>query len=179
MPNGPVAIGASCLALKGAFMTLYIVHKGRVAFHTIFLKIHQVRVRDPYGLRKILQRKSFGMVPSIECFGDIFLWECMRDMAIVAGGRLMVACFDPGIIMIRHNVTIHAGFWVIANIRESLGIAKCVDSASNQNTQRQTNSPIRPFHLVDCLPRISKSSITSNACFFSSETSLSSSWMMA
>jgi hypothetical protein len=75
---------------------------------------------------EILERKPFRMVVSIAGLGQPFPHEFVRDVAIVAGGLTMVTGLLPAIVLIPHDVAIHAGTWIIGEIGKPLGIKECV-----------------------------------------------------
>jgi len=62
----------------------------------------------------------------------------MRNVAIVAFGRLMVARLRPRLVLIPHDMTIHACARIITEIRQALGIIKGIKSETGHNPQRQT-----------------------------------------
>ena len=107
----------------------------------VFMAIHTVVLQDPTVLfldhdrfMKILRRERLGVVVAVFGLGDIFADKIVREVAIDAGGGGMVAGLLPRIILRRHDVAVHAGFGVGAEIRESFGIFKRERPGADQNT---------------------------------------------
>ena len=57
----------------------------RVTVDTILLKISQILLGNPNGIRIILERKRFGMIPPIHHLRNVFVRQGMRDVTIIAG----------------------------------------------------------------------------------------------
>lgn len=69
------------------------------------------------GLRFATKSKDGGMSQTVMGFESVFTRQRrMRHMAIVAMGSAGVRIVFPGNIRVRHHMTIHAGFRVIAQI---------------------------------------------------------------
>lgn len=64
------------------------------------------------------------MMPAIFGFHKVLVRECRRDMAVVATGDAVMARFDPGIVLVIHDMAVLAGRRIIAEVGESFGKMK-------------------------------------------------------
>lgn len=84
-----------------------------VTTHTIFLQDREIFWFDADWLLKILQGKAFGMPKTVFHFSQIFGDKFMGNVTIVAGSGGVMAALLPAIILIPHDMAVHAGFGVI------------------------------------------------------------------
>lgn len=79
---------------------------------------------------KVLRRKGLGVVPAIFCFGDILANEIVRQVAVDAGRRRVMAGLLPRVELRGHDMTIHTGGWIGAEIGKTLTVVegKCADA---------------------------------------------------
>jgi hypothetical protein len=61
----------------------------------------------------------------------------MRNVAVIAFGRLVMARFRPGVILFPHDMAIHARFGIVAQIRKPLRIIQRKKADTGSNTDRQ------------------------------------------
>jgi len=54
------------------------------------------------------------MPKTIERFGGILAHKIVRRMAIVAGCHLMMAAFDPAVVLLLHDMAVFAGLRIVA-----------------------------------------------------------------
>lgn len=85
-----------------------------VAAKAVALQYLRVGGYDADGLREVLQGESLGVPVAVaglyvELVEDVLLGQ----MAIVAGGVSMVGTFPPTVILLAHDVTVHAGRWIV------------------------------------------------------------------
>ncbi len=135
MPARAMALSAPRFAVPEAPAIGYLRDEIPVAAQAIFLKIAQVSGRDPDGFRKVLQRKSFGVIPSVFHFRKIFRREMVRQMAVVTSGSLPVACLHPRVVVILHDVAVGTGFGIVKQIRVAFGVKKGIDPQAGQNSK--------------------------------------------
>ena len=80
-----------------------------VTAHTVTLQHAAVLGLNLYGLMKVLQRETLGMVIAVFGFGQVFCKEGVRQMAIYAPGHSVMARLLPRFVLGSHNMAIHAG----------------------------------------------------------------------
>jgi len=64
------------------------------------------------------------MEESVAGFNGIFSQQVVRGMAVIAGGRRMMAGFDPAAVLITHGMTVGACAGTVLQIRVALGVNK-------------------------------------------------------
>ena len=84
-----------------------------VTANAVFLQNCMIPGFDANWLWKILQGEGFGVEKAIFRLGKIFADEVMGQMAVVAGGSLMMAGFLPTIILFAHDMAVDASLGVI------------------------------------------------------------------
>jgi predicted Zn-dependent protease with MMP-like domain len=93
------------------------------------------------GLVKILKRESLGVSEAVFSLDQIFCHRMTGQMAVVAGGVGVVAGLLPAVIMVTHDMAVHAGLRFIAKVGEPLtfmkGIRPCSDKNSEQPKQKE------------------------------------------
>ncbi len=117
-----MALSAARRALSNVFVRGDIANHGGMALQAIMLQVIQIGLSDSNGLREILKRECLGMIISIARFHYIFFDQWVRHMAIIAGGGVVMAGLDPGIIILLHHMAVGACTGIIAEIGIALGI---------------------------------------------------------
>ena len=90
-----------------------LAHQPFVTANAVLLQNCMILGFDANRLWKILQSKGFGVEKAIFRLGKIFTDEVMGQMAVVAGGSLMMAGLLPTIILFAHDVAVDASLGVI------------------------------------------------------------------
>src|SRR5688572_7045214 len=129
VPDARVAPGATDLAEVPD-----IAGELAVAANAILLDLGRVDGSNADGLREILQRELYGMVPAIVGFRDPFSEKAMRSVAIVADGTRVVRRFQPRIEMIVHDVTVRASLWPVGKVSETLRELEGIRTETEQET---------------------------------------------
>jgi hypothetical protein len=80
-----------------------------VAHNTVVLKDSGILLLDHDGFMKVLKRETFGMMVSVFGLGQILFQKAVREVAVDAGGDMMMTRFLPGVVLSLHNVAIGAG----------------------------------------------------------------------
>jgi len=93
-----------------------VVDKLTVTGEAIVLEYLAVLFVNLYGFVKVLRRKGLGVVPAILSFGDIFADKIVWQMAVDAGGGRVMAGLLPRVELRGHNMAIHAGGRIGAEI---------------------------------------------------------------
>src|SRR5437660_1752627 len=68
----------------------------------------------------------------------VFPENVVRSVAVIAGGRRVMARFQPGIVLRAHHVAIGAGRRIVGEVGVSLGINKGVAAKPKEQTQCNT-----------------------------------------
>jgi hypothetical protein len=115
---------------------LRFMQESRVATEAIVAKGILVASPDDYWLGKILKRECLGMQIAVFSFCEPFGDEFGRQMAINAGCRSVVAGFLPGVVLRLHNMTVHAGYGICAEIGQTLSVLESEKAKSENNSQQ-------------------------------------------
>ncbi len=73
---------------------------------------------------KILERERLGMPEAVFGFDEILGNKVVRGVAIVAAGHRVVAGLLPAVILLAHDVAIHARGGIAAEVRGARGVVK-------------------------------------------------------
>ena len=84
------------------------------------------------GLGKILQGEAFGMPKSVFCFGNIFREKPSGRMALITGGHCVMAGLLPAIVLLVHDVAVHANLGVFGKIGKRLGSREEISADPDQ-----------------------------------------------
>ena len=77
-------------------------------------------------LVEVLECEIVGVPKAILGFGEVLANKIMRNMTRVAGGKRLVAGLCPAVKLLTHDVAVHAGLWIVREVRRSLRIDKRV-----------------------------------------------------
>jgi hypothetical protein len=91
---------------------------------------------DHDGFVKVLERKTLRMPVTVFRFAEVFGDEAMRRVTVVAGGHGMMRRFEPAIVLIAHDVAVHAGLGIIREIRKTFRIMKRVRPEAGEYADR-------------------------------------------
>ena len=92
-----------------------------VAARTVVVQHYFVMRTNSDGLGKILQGEAFGMPKAVFGLGNIFGEKALWRMAVIARGNGMVTRFLPALVLLAHDVAVHADLGVFGKIRKRLG----------------------------------------------------------
>src|SRR4051812_21204637 len=84
----------------------------------------QTAFLDLNRLVKILKRKSLAMTQAVLDLGEVLADQIVRHVAIVASGRSVMRALPPAVILVSHDVTIHARRRIVREIAGSFGVVK-------------------------------------------------------
>lgn len=101
-----------------------VVHHGGMAPHAVLLKDRCPATGNDNGFMKILKRKPLGVAVAVIGFGDVFGRKRLRQMAVHAGRRRVMAGFLPRIKLRSHDMTIQARPRVRPEIRKPRRVMK-------------------------------------------------------
>lgn len=132
-------------------------HVGVAAATGVFCYV-AASVADFYVVRKISSSEVEGMEESVAGFNGVFAREVVRSVAVVAGGGVLMASFDPAIVLRIHNVAVRASLRIIGEIGIALGVDERITAKpnhrSNENREQQRDRDgfaHRPFQIRNCL----------------------------
>lgn len=123
---------AFCVAVSAAAVNL--CGDGFVAMAARALHDLMVEFRDLDGVGIFAAGEVEGMPESVVGLHCIFPDNVVRSMTVVAGGGVVMARLDPSVILLSHDVAVHAGRRIICQV----GIALCVDKSVSAYADEQT-----------------------------------------
>lgn len=99
------------------------------------------------GLFESTSREELAMSPAVFCFGQVLRNEALRQVAVHANGRGVVASLLPAVVLGLHDVAVHARLGVRLKIRKSLGVTEGVRADAREGTQcyREKQGTQRPL----------------------------------
>ena len=105
------------------------LYKVTMASQAVLLQNLRVLRRDANGFHKVLQGESFGVPEAVVCLRNYPSEQrVMWHVAVLARGRMVMACVLPGIKLRLHDVAIDARFGIVAEVAEALPVVKSEDS---------------------------------------------------
>mgnify|MGYP007068291810 CR=1 FL=1 len=84
------------------------------------------------------------MLEAVFAFGEIFGNEALGHVALVAGGRRVVAGLLPSVVWIAHDMAVRAGFRLAAQIGEPLAFAKGVCARPQERAEQAAREGAQP-----------------------------------
>ena len=103
-----------------------------VAACTVVVQCYFVMRTNSEGLGKILQGEAFGMPESVLCLGNIFGEKRLGRMAVIARGNAMMTRFLPAIVLLVHDVAVHADLEILGKTRRGLRRPNEVAAKANE-----------------------------------------------
>src|SRR5678815_5579526 len=97
----------------GRFRTGNLAHQLRVAPHTVGFDDFTVLLSDADRLVKVLKGETLGMPVSVNHLRRVLADQIVRRVAVVAGRDRVVRGLLPPVVLLAHDVTVHAGRGVI------------------------------------------------------------------
>ena len=80
--------------------------------NAIFLKDLVIVPCDDNRMAKVFERKCQGVIPAVTGFGEQFRNQIVRQMAVITGRDVVVPRIAPGIVLVIHDMAVHASFRV-------------------------------------------------------------------
>ena len=131
-------VAHALMAIETAMIFLAAVenggNRGLVAAHAIGFYDSATGFFNANNLR-IAKGEHVGMSDSVFRFGGEFTDEIVRHVAVVAGGKT-VRRDPPRIVIVFHDVAVHARLGIIEHIGISLGINERIAADSDQHPWR-------------------------------------------
>ena len=98
-----------------------------------------VSLPDSNRFPEILQCERLGVVIAVGHLRQPFAEEIVRHMAVVAGGKAVVAGLLPAFELLAHDVAVYACTRVIGKIAGALRKIKCVSTRSREHSDENRN----------------------------------------
>ena len=92
------------------------LHNVTVAFAAGVFRNFAIKFSYADRFGEISRGKSEGMVVAVYSLDKVFVEKTFRGVAVIAGGHVLVAAFDPTVIMVVHDMTVGAGHGIIEHI---------------------------------------------------------------
>lgn len=150
-----MAMNTVGLALvSGTAMDNFLNHLA-MALDTVVLKDGSVLAVDANRLVEVLQGEALGVPEAVLCFGKVLANKVVGQMAIDATGCCMVTGLLPAIVLLAHDMAVHAGFGIAAEIAQPLTVVNGVCSRARTNADQcpdkdtryaSTNQPLYVLH---------------------------------
>lgn len=99
-----------------------------VAMDAVLLEPDEIDGANADGFPEVLERELLAMVPAVVELRYVLRRKSVGHMAIVASRHCVMGGLDPGIVILTHDVAIHAGLGIVTEVRESLRVLKRIDS---------------------------------------------------
>src|SRR5499427_9319606 len=79
---------------------------------------------DLYRLLEVLEGEGHGVTEAVIGLGQPLGQPSRGQVTLDAGGGVPVPALEPGVVLLVHDVTVHARAWVGRQIREALGVSE-------------------------------------------------------
>lgn len=124
---------------RGSLVHDFTDHTG-MTLDAIGLQDVGVAGLDADGFVEVLERKSIRVPEAVACFRQVFAHKIVRDVAVVAGCDGMMAGLLPTVVVFAHDMALHTGTGIVAEVGRALGIpervgAQTEDSAPQDRVQ--------------------------------------------
>src|SRR5690606_16473747 len=128
-----------------------------VTAHAVLLEDAAARRLDFDRLSEVLSGEQFAVAPAVLGLGDVLRDEALGQVTIHADRRRVMARLLPGVVLRLHDVAVHAGGRVRAEIGETLRVAVCVpaDAGERAEGHGEQERPPGPVGLV-LLPGVAR-----------------------
>ena len=150
-----MAMNTVGFALVGWTAMDYFLHHLSMALDTVVLQDGSILAVNANWFVEVLQGKALGMPEAVLGFGEILANEVVGQMTIDATGNSMVTGLLPAIVLLAHDMAVHAGFGVAAEITQPFAVIDGVrtrpcanaDQCPDEDTcYASTNQPLKVFH---------------------------------
>jgi len=95
-------------------MTKDLADQSLMARDAVIAENFAIAGPDANGFVKILQSEALGVPKPILGLGQVFADKIMRRVAVIARRNGMMTGFLPAIVLVTHDMAVHAGFRVVA-----------------------------------------------------------------
>jgi len=102
--------------------------------------------RHPDRFVKVLEREGHAVIPAVLGLSNVLRQKIVRKMALDAGCHRVVTRLLPRIVLAIHDVAVHAGTRVRAQIGETLCVYERLDTEPDQNTQGASTDDSQQAH---------------------------------
>ena len=92
---------------------------------------------DDQRVVKILQRKGFRMPEAVLRLHGVFPDQVMRRMTIISSGDRMMTGLGPTVVMIAHDVAIHTGRRIVAQVGKAFAIRIGVSASARHDPDQR------------------------------------------
>src|SRR5262245_35870883 len=120
------------------------VDQGFVAPHAIHADQVTVFRRDLDRLLEVLQREGSRVTEAVLGLRDPLHDARMRQVALDAGRRVAMAALEPPVVLLVHDVAVHARAWVGREIREALGVDEGERADAGRDSKQADESDDQP-----------------------------------
>jgi hypothetical protein len=140
--------------VSGTAMSDFLNHLS-MALNAVVLQNGSVLAVNANRLVEVLQGKPLGVPEAVLCLGEILANKVVGQMAIHATGYSMMTGLLPAIVLLAHDMAVHAGFGVAAEITQPFAVIDGVrtrpcanaDQCPDEDTcYASTNQPLKVFH---------------------------------
>src|SRR5687767_6193956 len=115
-----------------------------MALNAIGLKNVGVALDDANGLVEVLQRERLAVSIPVVRLGDVLFQKRMRQMAVDAGGGLVMPGLGPRVVLIVHDVAVGAGLRGSGEITGPFGVVKRERSSAREASAQRHENEDRP-----------------------------------
>ena len=127
----------------------HLVHEVTVAIETRVLSNAAVARLDLNGFVEIFESEGKRMEEAVVSLGHPLPGKVVREMAVVAESDVRMAAVLPGIILRLHDVAIHTGFGIVAEITVTLAIAKREGTHTAKHAEQNCDRERKPANPRD------------------------------
>src|SRR5262245_59414438 len=119
-----VAVGALELVAQRPWGPVDGVDEVSVAAKAIGLRDSPIGRSDLDRLLEVLEGEGHGVTEAVISLGQPFGQPSRGQVTLDAGGGVPVPALEPGVVLLVHDVTVHAGARVGRQIGEALGVSE-------------------------------------------------------
>lgn len=124
-------------ARLSAVLTDDAAHQIMMTVDTVVLQNRGVARSDSNWLVKVLKGETLGMPEAVLRLGEVLAHQVVGRVAIVARRHRVMAGVLPAGIVVAHDVAVHAGLRIVAEIGPSLREGEGVTTRANQDADQR------------------------------------------
>lgn len=128
--------------VSGTAMSDFLNHLS-MALNAVVLQNGSVLAVNANRLVEVLQGKPLGVPEAVLCLGEILANKVVGQMTIHATGCSMVTGLLPAIVLLAHDMTVHASLGIAAEIAEPFTVINGVCSRSSANADQRPDEDTR------------------------------------